>query len=122
MWSRTVRKFKAIRDPRVRILLWATIVSLVAGVIELGEPIENMMRIERNAIRSHKASGEIVVIGIDDKSVEAIGNWPWQRRYHAQLVDKLNAMGAKRIYFDINFTIRKMIPCLRRRSLALTAR
>jgi diguanylate cyclase len=104
MWSRTLGKFKAIRDPRVRILLWATIVSLVAGAIELGAPVENLMRIERNAIRSHPASGDIVVIGIDDKSIEAIGNWPWPRRYHAQLVDKLNALGAKRIYFDINFS------------------
>ena len=49
------------------------------------------------------ASGDIVLVKIDDQSLREIGRWPWPRRYHAQLIDQLTAAGAKRIFFDINF-------------------
>src|SRR5436190_2576046 len=52
----------------------------------------------------HRASGDIVVVKIDDPSLRKYGNWPWPRRYHGQLVDRLSAAGAKRIFFDINFS------------------
>lgn len=32
---------------------------------------------------------DIVIIGIDDKSIQAIGRWPWKRTVHAQLLEKL---------------------------------
>jgi EAL domain-containing protein (putative c-di-GMP-specific phosphodiesterase class I)/CHASE2 domain-containing sensor protein len=41
---------------------------------------------------------------MDDKSLEAVGKWPWPRRYHADVVDKLVQMGAKQIFFDVDFS------------------
>ena len=46
---------------------------------------------------------EIVVVTIDDQSINKLGTWPWPRRYHAQLIAKLNQAGAKTIAFDILF-------------------
>ena len=60
----------------------------------------------RNSFHKHPASGQIVVINIDDKSLHSLGNWPWPRRVDAKLVDALSAAGAKRIVFDINFSYR----------------
>ena len=37
----------------------------------------------------------IAVLAIDDRSLEAIGRWPWPRAIHAQLIDTLNNAGAR---------------------------
>jgi diguanylate cyclase len=88
-------------------LLWATITSfLIFGLVGLGQPIEDGFRIARNKLRSQEASGTIVVVAIDDRSVDEVADWPWPRRYHAQLIDKLLALGADRVVFDLDFSAR----------------
>lgn len=44
-----------------------------------------------------------VIIAIDDKSIQTIGRWPWPRKVHAQLVDKLASAKPVAIGFDILF-------------------
>ncbi|MBB5687239.1 EAL domain-containing protein [Sphingobium boeckii] len=95
---------KSVRDNRAKILIWATLIGLICGVIDFGEPIENIWRSGRNVARSHPADQSIVVVGIDDRSLEGVDKWPWPRRYNAQMVDNLRAMGAKRIAFDYIFS------------------
>ena len=36
-------------------------------------------------------TGDIVIVAIDDKSIEQIGRWPWRRNLHATLLGKINA-------------------------------
>jgi len=43
----------------------------------------------------------IAIVGIDDRSLEKIGRWPWDRTKLAFLVDSLKGMGAKVIMLDI---------------------
>src|SRR5262252_2910098 len=43
------------------------------------------------------------IIDIDDDSLQRFGQWPWPRTLLAQLVDKLNEMGAAVIASDILF-------------------
>ncbi|MEK6638835.1 MAG: EAL domain-containing protein [Pseudomonadota bacterium] len=62
-----------------------------------------MLRYARNEIRPQKASGDIIVVGIDGRSLNEVKRWPWPRAYHAQMIDTLNRAGAKRIFFDFNF-------------------
>lgn len=103
MWARLV-KFKNGRQTRGNgILLWACVLSLICGLIEFGLPLENMLRYARNEIRPQKASGDIIVVGIDGRSLNEVKRWPWPRAYHAQMIDTLNRAGAKRIFFDFNF-------------------
>ena len=47
------------------------------------------------------ADPRIVVVDIDQKSLAELGRWPWSRRTHAQLVDRLRLAGAKGIAFNI---------------------
>ncbi|HET7816401.1 MAG TPA: EAL domain-containing protein [Sphingomicrobium sp.] len=77
--------------------------GLVFGLVGFGEIAEDMLRAGRNSLHTHKASGDIVLVAIDDRSVQKVGRWPWPRRYHAQLTDRLTAAGARRIFFDITF-------------------
>jgi len=50
------------------------------------------------------ANPAIILIGIDDKSIEKVGPWPWPRSYHGQLISALKEAGAKVIGFDVLFT------------------
>jgi adenylate cyclase len=45
----------------------------------------------------------IVIIDIDEKSLEAIGQWPWPRDRIATLVDKIFSQGAVVVGFDVVF-------------------
>ena len=84
-----------------KLLLWTAIVGLALGL--LFNDAESLLRTTRNSLHWHKASGDIVLIQIDNESIRKVGRWPWPRRYHGQLTDRLTADGAKRILFDITF-------------------
>lgn len=47
---------------------------------------------------------DVVIVAIDDASLEALGRWPWPRDIHATLVDHLSQAGAKAILLDILFS------------------
>ena len=47
------------------------------------------------------ADDRIVVVAIDEKSLSELGRWPWSRRVHAQLIDRLGTAGARGIALDI---------------------
>jgi diguanylate cyclase len=87
-----------------RLLLWTVLAGLIFTLIGLGELPEDYLRIARNSFHKHSASGDIVIITVDDQSLRQVGNWPWPRRYEGAMVDKLMAKGARNIFFDINFS------------------
>ena len=46
-------------------------------------------------------SGDVIIIAIDERSIEAEGVWPWSRARMARLVDSLAAAGVKGAAFDM---------------------
>ncbi|HEY4317042.1 MAG TPA: CHASE2 domain-containing protein [Herbaspirillum sp.] len=50
------------------------------------------------------AAANIVIIAIDDKSIAALGRWPWTRATHAQLLNVLANADPKAIGMDIILT------------------
>ncbi|KQY88291.1 hypothetical protein ASD35_11925 [Pelomonas sp. Root1444] len=44
---------------------------------------------------------DIVVVGIDDASLAALGRWPWPRAVHARLLDALTAAGPRAVGLDL---------------------
>ena len=97
-------KLRGSQQKPLRLLLWTAIAGLIFGLIGFGEIAEDWLRVGRNSLHWHKASGDIVLVKIDDRSLREVSRWPWPRRYHAQLVDALTRQGATRIFFDVNFT------------------
>ena len=49
------------------------------------------------------ASGNVVIVAIDTKSLSNYGQWPWPRYRIAQLLDKLRELGARSVCVDILF-------------------
>src|SRR5260221_12950110 len=45
----------------------------------------------------------IVVVAIDQRSQEALGKWPFSRKYFARMLDALREDGARVVSFDVTF-------------------
>jgi EAL domain-containing protein (putative c-di-GMP-specific phosphodiesterase class I)/CHASE2 domain-containing sensor protein len=87
----------------LRTLVVATMVAVLIGAVGFAQPLDDALRFVRNKLRVQPPSREIVVVGIDDQSLEQLGSWPWPRQRHADLIDRLKSAGARRIFFDISF-------------------
>jgi EAL domain-containing protein (putative c-di-GMP-specific phosphodiesterase class I)/CHASE2 domain-containing sensor protein len=89
---------------RLRVLVWTFFVSLLFGAAGLGEPLEDALRMGRNLLHKDAASGQIVIVAVDDPSLSVLGRWPWPRRHMAALTDSLRVQGARQILFDLDFS------------------
>ncbi len=47
---------------------------------------------------------DIVVVAIDEQSLSEMGQWPWSRRYHAELIGLLKKGAARLVAYDIVFS------------------
>jgi adenylate cyclase len=47
---------------------------------------------------------QIVHVDIDDDAIEKLGQWPWDRKISADIVDRLTTLGARAVVFDILYT------------------
>ncbi len=82
--------------------------TLAGGMLSLAvgfdEMFEHGMRSSRDALRGHDASGEIVIVEIDARSLAEIDRWPWPREIHGELVDRLGAAKVEMIAFDVDLS------------------
>jgi adenylate cyclase len=51
-----------------------------------------------------KPSEDIVIVAIDNQSLQALGRWPWDRKTQAELIDKINDAEPLVIGVDVNFS------------------
>ena len=61
------------------------------------------LRFEMRGKRPH--DDRIVIVGIDEKTLQKIGSFPLPRKTYATLVNQLNAGGARVIAFDATFPV-----------------
>ncbi len=88
------------RDRRLSILLWATLISMICGVIEFGQPLEDLIQSGRDVVRSRKATIDVVVVGVDYRTTTELGGLDFPRHFDGEAIDTLFALGAKRVFFD----------------------
>ena len=79
------------------------VLGLVFGLVGMGEVVEDSLRVARNRLNPINASGDIVLVGIDDRSQREGGSWPWKRSVQAAMIDKIERAGAKRIVMDLSY-------------------
>ena len=82
------------------------IFALVAALYGFGafEPFEHALMDSRFRLLPRGVSGRIVIVAIDPESLHKLDTWPWPRDYHARLLDRLFAAGAKEVAFDVDFS------------------
>ena len=84
-----------------RMLAWAVVLGFLFGLVGAGEYPEDRLRVVRNHINERPVSGDIVLVGIDEKSVREIGRWPWPRSRYAELIEALDAAEPQQQVHDI---------------------
>ncbi len=94
---------KKKRPTRLRIFIWAFIISAIVGLISLTEPLEDIYRGGRNFVWSHPADKSVVLVAIDDRTIRELGSINYSRTNDVKLVEALLARGTRRIYYDKAF-------------------
>jgi EAL domain-containing protein (putative c-di-GMP-specific phosphodiesterase class I)/CHASE2 domain-containing sensor protein len=101
-WLRRKNRERKEKTP-TRMLAWAIVLGFLFGLVGAGEYPEDRLRVVRNHINERPASGDIVLVGIDEQSVQEVGRWPWPRGRYADLVNAIGRAGPRRQIHDINF-------------------
>jgi CHASE2 domain-containing sensor protein/signal transduction histidine kinase len=89
---------------------WAGTACAGVAIVLLGALWHLMSGIDHllydNYLRAHSRalSPDIVLVDIDNASIDALGRWPWTRSVHAQLVNRLADAGAAAVVYDVLFT------------------
>jgi len=89
-----------------RNILMALLFSILALALQrLGalERIDNLIYDRASGLLFHPASEDIAIVAIDDRSLARLGRWPWSRRIHASLLDRLARAGVRAVGMDIIF-------------------
>ncbi len=89
---------------RFRSVILTTAFLVLAQVTGVIDGLDRYLDSKRFELAQRPATGQVVVIEIDPKSLRAIGVWPWPRRIHADLLDILVDAGFTEIAFDIDFS------------------
>ena len=97
-------KLKQNRDVILHIL-WLFILLFTAIYFSNSQhPIRLMLQHgvfdEFNKYHTRPRSNKLVIVDIDEKSLEQLGQWPWPRYIMASLTNSLTEKGAKAIAFD----------------------
>ena len=88
---------------------WSFLAAVVVSVLYLAgilDPLERQLADIRFEVASREASGDLVIVGIDPKSLQQLDTWPWPRDYHAAVIDRLIEAGATQIALDIDLSSR----------------
>lgn len=86
-----------------RTLAWvvgfAALVILIAS--SATQHVDNALYDAHMRHWSYPTSDEVLIVAIDPQSLAKLGNWPWPRSVHAQLVERLTEAGVRGIGVDI---------------------
>ncbi|MNU40807.1 Alkaline phosphatase synthesis sensor protein PhoR [compost metagenome] len=87
--------------------LVAAVTALLVGWLALtptADRADNLFYDGLIRVQDGPADPSIVIIAIDDRSLNALGRWPWPRTVHAALVDRLNQAQPRAVAYDVLFT------------------
>jgi len=87
--------------------LAALAVAILFGALRAGgqlQSLENAAADMRARLLTREVRSDIVIVGIDAASLKALNEWPWPRRHHAKLMDRLRHDAPASVFLDIDFS------------------
>ena len=86
--------------------LTAALIAVLIGIAAIGgfASQDRLLQDARFGLSGLTPTGQTVIVEIDSSSIAEIGVWPWPRRLHAQVLDRLADMGVADVAFDIDFS------------------
>ena len=79
----------------------------ITGVLSVLQPFPRMDRMLQDNARAamgQRSTGDVVLVTIDDASLEAVGRWPWRRALHAEVLRRIAAQSPRCIGLDLLLT------------------
>ncbi|MND51708.1 Alkaline phosphatase synthesis sensor protein PhoR [compost metagenome] len=105
-----VRPLGARLTGRRALIEWGLVVALTAlvvGWLALGSAADRADNLAYDALirlQDGPADEAVVIVAIDDRSLQTLGRWPWPRAIHADLIDRLTQAGPRAVAYDVLFT------------------
>ncbi|MCO3562125.1 CHASE2 domain-containing protein [Pseudomonas aeruginosa] len=101
--SQAQRLFRGlVREWLLVSLLLLPLTALLS--LSSGLPLNNLLYDRLRNLAPLAVDLRILVVAIDDRSLESLGRWPWPRSVHAELLDRLAAAGARSVLLDVIFS------------------
>ena len=106
MWP--TRPLQYDDDASIGLIAFAAAALIAFGIVlsGLSTGLERSIHDTRDQLRIAPASGDIVILEIDGRSLQALDEWPWPRSHYATAIAELDRMGAEQIAFDVEFSAR----------------
>lgn len=111
--SKMTVKLRRVLAPVNRLIKMATLWTVISiGIIifvAFFSPQERLLQFNRliqdffisNHVRT--LHDDVIIVAIDNKSIETLGRWPWRRTFHAELLDRISTDHPKAIGLDVLF-------------------
>jgi CHASE2 domain-containing sensor protein len=106
---------KKINIPTL-VLVAATVTLIAANVlfdVDLLQPLEHKVYDAMAGLRRRKDANQVVVLAIDDQSIQQIGSWPWPRSYLAEMVRLLSGYDTHTLGISLLYPTRELNPGLK---------
>ncbi|HTZ86180.1 MAG TPA: CHASE2 domain-containing protein [Solirubrobacteraceae bacterium] len=103
-----MRRFPALA-PKTLVLAIAAAIAIAAGAVsylaDAWPRLENDSLDVRFGLAHHARPSDVAVVAIDDETFSALQRaWPFPRRLHAGVIDRLRIDGARAIVYDVQFS------------------
>lgn len=92
-----------MRRSYIIILAVSCFIGVFAALTGVTMGIDAKTQKLREKVMAKNATGDIMIVAIDDKSIKEMQAWPWPRSTHGQLAETLVAAGAEHVVFDVSF-------------------
>jgi CHASE2 domain-containing sensor protein/signal transduction histidine kinase len=93
---------------RLRLGLEWLLIGIVASVLTVlalnwraADAFDNLLYDQLSPLQAASANDDVLLVNIDESSLAALGQFPWPRRLHAQIVEKLKAGRPRSIALDL---------------------
>ncbi|HEY0596888.1 CHASE2 domain-containing protein, partial [Sphingopyxis sp.] len=97
------------------IISWRSIglsllLSVVVGLAAVSEPLDRIIEAAIGRVAWRPVSGDIVVVSLDDRTLDEVADRNFSMTQHAQLVRAIDKAGAKRLFIDFTYDRRERDP------------
>ena len=100
---RGLRSLYRRRRAQLALLLFVAMVAALGALNGLGR-IDALLGDRLLGWSARAAPRDVLIVGIDDASLAALGRWPWPRAVHARLLDVLTSAEARAVGLDLMFS------------------
>lgn len=98
---RSLPFLSVLRNDRLSTALILLVVAVVTSYSGVLGRVDNLLFDLGQRLHARPPPADLVIVAIDEDSLSKLGRWPWSRRLHAALIDRLKADGARVIGLDL---------------------